>query len=197
VRVTHLSFTNVPFTATKKDILIQLTIEYGDPLENTNSFWSPYAVPGKPAYTNDSQAVELAIRFTSDVAGFIRGIRFYKGTTNTGTHTGHLWRISDSSLLGTLTFTNETVSGWQEGFFATPIPITAGISYLASYHAPNGNYAIDEYYFNTQGIDKPPLHAPGNPTINGRYRYTSTGPFPDLPFKFSNYWVDVIFSTIL
>ena len=32
-----------------------------------------------------------ACKFRTDVAGFITGLRFYKGAANTGTHTGDLW----------------------------------------------------------------------------------------------------------
>ncbi|MEK7082922.1 MAG: DUF4082 domain-containing protein, partial [Patescibacteria group bacterium] len=62
----------------------------------------------------DPTPVELGIRFTSDVAGYIRGIRFYKGPTNTNTHTGRLWIDTGGgtgTLLGTATFTNETALG--------------------------------------------------------------------------------------
>ena len=36
-------------------------------------------------------AVELGVKFRTDVAGSITGVRFYKGSQNTGTHVGHLW----------------------------------------------------------------------------------------------------------
>ena len=39
----------------------------------------------------DGQSVELGVKFRSDVAGTISGIRFYKATANTGTHVGSLW----------------------------------------------------------------------------------------------------------
>jgi acyl-CoA thioesterase len=42
----------------------------------------------------------VGVKFLSDVAGFITGIRFYKGATNTGTHVGHLWS-ADGTLLAT------------------------------------------------------------------------------------------------
>ena len=45
----------------------------------------------RPRSTNDTSAVELGVKFRSDVAGYITGIRFYKGPDNTGTHVGHLW----------------------------------------------------------------------------------------------------------
>ena len=65
-------------------------------------------------------AVNLGVKFQSDVAGYITGIRFYKGPSNTGTHVGHLWTAS-GALLATATFTNETASGWQQVNFANPV----------------------------------------------------------------------------
>src|SRR5207248_288366 len=53
------------------------------------SIWSSSAVPGTPDSGPDS-AVELGVKFRSDVGGFITGVRFYKGTGNTGTHVGNL-----------------------------------------------------------------------------------------------------------
>ncbi|MEK9194978.1 MAG: DUF4082 domain-containing protein, partial [Patescibacteria group bacterium] len=200
VRVTHLSFTNAPLTGTKKNILIQLIIEYGDPLESqivTNSLWSPFAVPGTAAFTSNPNPIELGIRFTSDVAGYIRGIRFYKGPTNISTHTGRLWTDTGGTPLGTATFTGETALGWQEASFSSPILISANTPYIASYHVPNGNYAADTNYFATQGIDRPPLHAAANisPNFNGRYAEGPAGTFPNTTLQSLNYWVDVVFST--
>src|SRR4051794_39968894 len=46
--------------------------------------------PANPS-ENDSDSVELGMKFRADQAGFVTGVRFYKGTGNTGTHTGSLW----------------------------------------------------------------------------------------------------------
>lgn len=137
--------------------------------------------------TTDSNAVELGVRFISDVDASIIGIRFYKGVTNIGLHTGNIW-TEDGELLGTITFANETPDGWQEAFFATPIPITANTIYVASYHTPSGNYAFDENYF-VSPLDNPPLHASVD---NGVYQYGDGGVFPSSTWNASNYWVDVV-----
>src|SRR5262249_33658825 len=78
----------------------------------------------KVASTNDNSALELGVRFTSDVDGWISGVRFYKGTGNTGTHTGTLWSANGTQLT-TGTFTNETSTGWQELVFPQAVQITA------------------------------------------------------------------------
>ena len=100
--------------------------------------------------SNDPNAVELGVKFESSEAGYITGVRFYKGAGNTGTHVGHLW-TSTGSLLATATFTGETASGWQQVNFATPVAITAGTIYVASYFAPVGHYADDYNYFARAG----------------------------------------------
>jgi len=57
----------------------------------------------------DTQAVELGVRFSSDVSGSVTDLRFYKGTSNTGIHTGSLW-TAGGTRLATATFTN-----WNAG----------------------------------------------------------------------------------
>ena len=102
--------------------------------------------------------VQLGVKFRSDVAGTIRGIRFYKASTNTGTHVGSLW-TSTGTRLANATFTNETASGWQQVNFATPVAISANTVYVASYHTASGRYSINTNYFATTGADNAPLHA--------------------------------------
>src|SRR5262249_1051126 len=62
---------------------------------------------------------ELGLKFTVDQAVSIRAIRFYKSPGETGTHVGRVWNASGTSL-GTVTFTNETDSGWQQQALTTP-----------------------------------------------------------------------------
>src|SRR5262249_45060446 len=76
--------------------------------------------------------MEVGVKFRSDVAGSIAGIRFYKGAGNNGTHTGSLWS-STGTLLATGAFVNETATGWQQLTFASPVAIAANTTYIASY----------------------------------------------------------------
>jgi hypothetical protein len=156
------------------------------------SLWTPSAVPWQ-IDQQDGSAVEIGTKFTSDLGGQIQALRFYKAPGNTGTHTGHLWTAS-GTLLGSLTFTNETASGWQQTSFATPIPINAGQTYVASYHTNVGHYSTDSYYFGKSGVDQWPLHAPSSPASggNGLYVYSSAAAFPNNSYQGENYWVDVV-----
>ncbi|MDI1231727.1 MAG: DUF4082 domain-containing protein [Methylobacter sp.] len=160
------------------------------------SAWSSSTVPSTPS-VNDPSSIELGVKFTVDIDGFISGIRFYKGSTNTGTHVGHLW-ASTGQQLATANFSNETATGWQQVNFSTPVPVTANTVYVASYYAPNGNYAAtNSPEFSASGVDNPPVHLlrDGVSGGNGLYRYGTGGGFPASTYQSSNYWVDVVFAT--
>lgn len=160
------------------------------------SIWSDATVPGEASTPVDSSAVELGVKFRSDVNGYISGVRFYKGINNTGTHVGNLW-TNTGTLLATATFTNETTTGWQEASFASPVQVTADTTYVASYHTEVGHYAFDRSYFAGSTISNPPLRAlaDGEDGPNGVYKY-GVGEFPTDTYFSSNYWVDVAFTTI-
>ena len=159
----------------------------------TVTIWSSSTVPGLVDSGPDS-AVQLGVKFRSDVAGTIRGIRFYKAAANTGTQVASLWS-STGTRLATANFTNETASGWQQVNFATPVAINANTTYVASYHTTTGHYSINTNYFASAGADNAPLHALANGVSggNGVYRYGASNVFPDQTFNTSNYWVDVVF----
>jgi hypothetical protein len=156
--------------------------------------WPDTAVPSVPS-ANDTSAVELGVRFRTDVDGLVTGVRFYKGSANTGTHVGSLWSTS-GQLLARGTFGAETATGWQQLNFATPVSVKAGVVYIASYFAPRGSYAIDEGYFTGRSVDRAPLQflADGTAGGNGLYAYASAPTFPTATWRASNYWVDVVFS---
>jgi len=161
---------------------------------SVTAIWPATAVPGTVDDGPDS-AVELGVKFRSDIAGSITGIRFYKATANTGTHVGNLWSTAGTKL-ATATFSGETASGWQQLSFATPVAIASNTVYVASYHASNGHYSEDDNYFASKGVDNPPLHALTNGVSggNGVYAYGASSAFPNQTWSAANYWVDVVFS---
>jgi hypothetical protein len=133
------------------------------------------------------------MKFKSDVTGTITGVRFYKGSGNTGTHVGHLWS-SNGALLASVTFTNETSSGWQQASFTKPVSIQPNTTYVVSYFAPNGHYAANIQFFG-KSADHGPLHAlaDGQSGGNGVFTYGGSA-FPNQTWNASNYWVDVVFN---
>jgi hypothetical protein len=158
------------------------------------TIWDTSVTPSTPA-ANDASGIEVGVKFRTDVDGVVTGIRFFKGTGNTGTHVGHLW-AGNGTLLGTVVFTGETATGWQQANFGTPVPISANQTYVASYYAPVGRYAHTGAGLQS-AVDRAPLHAlaSGSDGGNGVFAYGS-GSFPTQAYNASNYWVDVVFDDV-
>ena len=156
------------------------------------------------ADSGDTNATEVGVKFTSDAAGTISGIRFWKTSLNTGTHVGSLWTAS-GTLLASATFSGETSSGWQQVNFSTPVSISANTTYVAGYFAPKGHYSSTSNYFFSPPpaggniLDSPPLHVPGGrgngpDGLNGVYAYAPSSTFPSNGYHGEQYWVDVVFN---
>ena len=137
----------------------------------------------------DTSPITLGVQFKASSSGYIAGVRFYKEADNTGSHTGSLW-TSSGSLLASGTFTNETASGWQELEFSGPVAVTAGTTYVASYHTGTGHYA-DTKSGLASAVTNGPLTALAG---GGVYADGSANTFPTSTFSASNYWVDVVYS---
>ncbi|MGZ8765194.1 MAG: N,N-dimethylformamidase beta subunit family domain-containing protein, partial [Acidimicrobiia bacterium] len=159
------------------------------------SIFTAATVPPTPS-VGEALPVELGVKFRSDVAGQVTGIRFYKGAGNTGTHVGNLWSAS-GALLASATFTGESASGWQQVNFSSPVSVAAGTTYIASYFAPAGVYSYTHDVFGGGGVDNAPLHAlaSGVDGTNGVFRYGASSGFPTASYRDANYWVDVVFTT--
>ena len=110
------------------------------------------------------------------MAGTVSGVRFYKSSQDTGIHTGELWS-STGTQLATVTFTNESASGWQIATFSRPVTVTPGATYTASYHTTVGHYSNTGNYFTERSADG-----------------ASTSLFPTNTFQATNFWVDVMFN---
>jgi hypothetical protein len=151
------------------------------------------------ADAGDGGSINVGVKFQSEIAGTVEGIRFYKSTANTGTHVGSFW-TAGGELLAQATFTTETTSGWQKVTFATPVKIQANTTYVASYFAPKGHYADSAW-----SLDEPPAtgeamlsHPPmrflaDTEGGNGLYSYGSAAAFPKSSYHADNYWVDVLY----
>jgi Domain of unknown function (DUF4082)/Fibronectin type III domain len=143
--------------------------------------------------SGDPSGVELGVKFKAEHNGSITGIRFYKAPTNVGTHSGSLWSAGGTRL-AQATFTGETASGWQTATFATPVNVTAGTTYVASYFAPQGHYSGTSGGM-SNGVKNGPLEAlAGSATPNGVYSYGATSTFPASTYNSANYWVDVTYA---
>lgn len=167
---------------------VNLTV---DPPSTAESLFSTADTPSV-ASVDDTASVELGVKFTVSADGVITGMRYYKSALDTGTHTGSLW-TSAGTLLATATFTNESTSGWQTVTFAQPVTVTAGTTYVASYHS-NGRYAVTPNFFGSNHVNGS-LTAPSSATSggNGVFSYGTGTIFPTSSFGASNYWVDVLY----
>jgi hypothetical protein len=161
------------------------------------SLWSAATTPSLVT-ADDPNPLEVGVKFQASRNGTITGIRFYKGSQNTGTHTGSLWSATGTRL-ATTTFATESASGWQQSNFTSPVAVTANTTYVASYFAPRGFYSADVDYFQSTGVGNGPIRALSSPEAggNGVYAYSATSRFPTSTYRSSNYWVDVVFSDSL
>src|SRR5262249_13628027 len=139
------------------------------------SLWSEAVTPSMGDAGPDS-SVELGVTFHADVDGTITALRFYKSAANLGPHVGTLW-TGTGTILAQVTFNAETTVGWQQAILPVPVTVSAGTTYVASYHANSGHYAFGAGTFVAGGVDNAPLHAPA--ARNGVYRYGGSTVFPD------------------
>jgi uncharacterized repeat protein (TIGR02543 family) len=156
------------------------------------SIWSDAATPGGTD-DNGGQPIELGLKFRASANGCITGLRFYRVALDTGTHVGSLWK-TDGTLYETLTFTTGDTAGWQQMLFASPVPITANTTYVASNYSPLGHYAYTSAGL-ASGVVNGNLQAlqDGVDGPNGVFKLG--GGFPDSSYNSTNYWVDVVFTT--
>jgi hypothetical protein len=143
-----------------------------------------------PAAANwdDPDAVELGMKVTPAVDGMVYGVKFYKGPTNTGTHTGTLWSAGGTQL-ATVTFAGETASGWQTALFSEPVAVTAGQQYVVSYHTEVGRYAVTGGGLSSSRT----VSDLTVPAAGATYRYGTGGTMP-VSSSSGNYWVDLVFA---
>src|SRR6266446_10185665 len=90
---------------------------------------------------------ELGTEFTSSVPGQIMAIRFWKSSSETGQHVGHIWSAS-GQLLASATFTSETASGWQQQSLPSPLAIAGNTVYVVSVNSGSNAY----YAATTSGL---------------------------------------------
>ena len=146
--------------------------------------------------TYEDSPVELGVKFSSSVTGYVKGIRFFSANNVSGTYTGHLW-TADGALLASAIFTNVIANGWQEVLFSEPVLIDAAAIYVASYHTTAGIYTATSGGLTEAVYNGHSLSALGNTVKggNGVYTYGISSGFPANTYNATNYWVDVVFTT--
>ena len=141
------------------------------------------ATPATPS-TGDTGSVPLG-QVPGRRRRAVEGVRFYKGPLDLGSHAGSLW-TSSGTLLATVTFTDESSTGWQTAYFSSAVDITADSTYIVSYTAPAGGYAVTTGGLATNRWG--PLHTIAG---GGVYTYGTGAP---LTASSTNYCVDLVFT---
>ena len=156
--------------------------------------FSPSQIPGGPI-SNDGSPIEAGMQFVAQTNGFVTALRYYKPAGIGGARTGNLWTSSGTNLASQV-FTGETASGWQQITLATPVPITAGTTYIVSYFSSSGDYMSTPDYF-TQSVGTGLVQglAEGANGPDGVYLDTPSSAFPTQDAGGANYYADVVFNT--
>lgn len=153
-------------------------------------------VPANTVEEADTRAVEIGMRFRSNVAGTVQALRFYRGTGNANGYTARLWS-STGTLLAQVAVRDGRIPGWQEAPLPTPVALSANTLYVVSYHTSNGLFARDVSGL-ASTVTSGNLTAPSSASVggNGVFAY-GVGGFPASSYKDANYWVDVRFAPSL
>ncbi len=138
------------------------------------------------ANVSDNTTYELGMKFTSTKAGQITGVRFWKAASETGSHIGKIWS-SSGTLLGSVTFANETASGWQLQALTTPVNIDPNTTYVVSVNV-NSSFALT-YDALAGTITNGAISSVGDGN-NGVYGNINA--FPTNSYRNTNYFRDVI-----
>jgi hypothetical protein len=145
---------------------------------------------------DDYGSVELGVKFTSSRPVLITGVRVYR--VDPGAVTGSLWSADGQWITGG-TFAAQTGPGWQDLHFDSPIPIEPDTTYVASYSAPNGDYAFEWNYFTGRSRTVGPITALESVDADANgvfcYAYQDCASFPTYTYYDTNYWVSPLWST--
>jgi len=136
-----------------------------------------------PAVTNatdlNSYSIGMRFRITSSTAisffqpytASVVGIKVYRGTVYTGPYTCSLWRVSDTSLMGTVCYIPPKVSetGWVSSSFSPPITISLDTDYVITRYG-----FANDYTYTSVG---PPYYSQSvfNPLVGGLPHYLASG----------------------
>ena len=137
---------------------------------------------------SDNRSYELGMKFTANVNGDIRSIRYWKSPGEKGVHNGRIWSAS-GTLLATAAFNNESGSGWQETALTSPLTIAANTVYVVSV---NSNL---RYAFTLSGLVN--SVSTGNlQTVadNNNGVFGDINAFPTNSYSNSNYFRDIGFA---
>ena len=140
------------------------------------------------AADSDRDSVELGIKFTSSSSGQVTALQYYRGTRAFDATEATLWS-SWGRVMARVSLPETDRVGWQTVELDEPVALTAGRTYVASYHAPRGGYPT----ITRDLLAAKELNGFELPAGAGVYDYGSSSEFPTSTYAGSNYLVDVVF----
>jgi hypothetical protein len=143
-----------------------------------------------PASPNLSDGVpyELGMKFRVARVGKINAIRYWKSPSDSGTHVGRIWSSSGTQL-ASVTFTNETASGWQQQALPTPVSVQPNTTYVVSVSISSN------YPFTLGGLANSIVNGDLSSVADGSNGvYGSPFAFPTNAYQNSNYFRDVVYT---
>ena len=169
-----------------------ITVTVTDTVESGSNVFASTDVPSATD-TSDPTDYELGMRFTTNVAGSITELRYFRAAADAGdtdTRVMNLWS-GNGTLLGSASVTSTAgQSGWQVATLSTPILVQADATYVVSYGTTQ-NYAYTPNYFSTGHSGPDGLLTTG--ANSGVFADGTPGVFPTATWNASNYWADVTF----
>lgn len=139
------------------------------------------------AVDTDRSSVELGLKFSPEHDGEVTALQYFQSRAASGVTSANLWS-SAGKKLATVTFSASTKEGWRTINLDAPVTLSAGNSYVVSYQASNGRYAVTEGDLRSkQSVNGFTLERGA-----GVYKYGTEG-FPTKTFRGSNYLVDIVY----
>lgn len=153
------------------------------------------AVPAGVDFS-DGGGIALGTVFRSDVDGTVTHSRFFRSTTAPATVVGGLFTLAGGEL-ARVTHAGPA-AGWNQAAFAAPVPIVAGMHYIAAYYS-SSSYVATSGHFTADRPNGSHLTATrdGATGANGRYAFPAT----DLVVPLSDgngtcYFADIVFEPL-
>jgi hypothetical protein len=166
------------------------------PAADTSVSYSVFGTYVMPTVSAIDNTQEWGAWFYCTASANILALMYWKQTGQTGTQIGNLWD-ANGNLLATVTFTNQTASGWQTQYLSTPIALTPNAYYCASY---SGDVSYANNWF-SQDYSSGPLTFPSDAHAdaagqsgNGAYNNNAKGQFPNKSSQQLWPYIDVLVS---
>lgn len=164
---------------------------------------TPWPGGNGPSSFASDVAISLGLQFKVTSQAWLKGFRFWRGTTDiTGSIVGRLYQVDGAASGHAVSDTDVSFSlsgtGWQVALLSTPKALTINQDYKATVFFPS-NYSATGGYFTggdgSAGFTNGPLTIPNAASSTDGQDTFVTGAsiaYPTSTFNGGNFWVDVI-----